>query len=248
MIIAWSLLWFLETSKKYYIRRKRKLITKKNFNREINMKWIRIIQFSAILILLTSIIPLCNATIEKDLFEHYEYKYSDKPIFAFKLRIVIETETDGSWVVGRDYEIHFIFTLTQINTTRIDYVNISYIIYGYPKLEMQEPFYPTIEVYGIDVGEQMVRTFKVKPISEARSYQLDYRVKWNYTDKLYNESVEKFWDSWRNPIYLHITTADFQTEVVNYLKTILCVLILAIVINIVTIIYLAKGRLRVKSN
>jgi len=67
------------------------------------------------LLLIASIIPSVNATIEKE-YEEEMYQDGSKH-FAFKVRLVIETEEDGTWKTDSSYQLDFILVVTYFNNT-----------------------------------------------------------------------------------------------------------------------------------
>jgi len=67
------------------------------------------------LLLVVSIISSVNATITKEYEE--EMYYDSRKDFAFKVRLVVETEADGTWKTDSSYELDFILVVTYFNNT-----------------------------------------------------------------------------------------------------------------------------------
>jgi len=72
---------------------------------------------SLLIILSSSLTPMVYGTIEKE----YEYFCSplDIKLYEFRVKVVIETEKDGTWKTGTEYEVYF--------TIILDYINRSFI-------------------------------------------------------------------------------------------------------------------------
>ncbi|UCE43525.1 MAG: hypothetical protein JSV57_03950, partial [Candidatus Bathyarchaeota archaeon] len=66
-------------------------------------------------LLISLMIFTANATLEEE-YEFEEY-YRGSRNFAFKIKLVIETEEDGTWYIGSTYEVHLFLIVTYFNDT-----------------------------------------------------------------------------------------------------------------------------------
>lgn len=57
-------------------------------------------------------------TIEKE-YEYYEATTLGELLYRFRLKVVIETERDGTWKPGTEYHVNFIIILDYINSDKI---------------------------------------------------------------------------------------------------------------------------------
>lgn len=82
------------------------------------MKWTKMLGVSALLILIAFIIPSYQATIEKEYEEYWHRKVwwvEETKFFAFKVKVIVETEIDDTWRDNTEYKVHLLVTSTYIN-------------------------------------------------------------------------------------------------------------------------------------
>jgi len=73
------------------------------------------------LLLVFSLIPSVNATIEKEYEEEMRSPINPSSVnCAFKVRLVIETEQDGTWKTDSSYKLDFLLTVTFFNETHFE--------------------------------------------------------------------------------------------------------------------------------
>jgi len=71
--------------------------------------------FPVLFLLIVSIIPLVNATITKEYDEYNRYDWVGNKLYSFRVKMVVETEEDNTFLRDQYYQIDFIITLNYIN-------------------------------------------------------------------------------------------------------------------------------------
>jgi hypothetical protein len=93
------------------------------------MKLLSVVNVLSFLFILNLfLITTVDATVTKEyLYDHHDI-YGNKK-YSLKLKVIIETEEDGSWIIGKNYTVDYIITLTFLNHSVYDptkfYLNIS---------------------------------------------------------------------------------------------------------------------------
>ena len=227
------------------------------------MRFITALGISCIILILASfIIPSCQASIEKE-YEEYWYTefWEGKEIkfFAFKVKVIIETEIDGTWRNNTEYEVNLLVTLIYINREYVNYVVVNETRFNYwVEIVYGDPNRSSTLSY---VGDSANYLFRIK---RTYAYTKEYRFDLNPSFLFYGVKYEPpspaatsliRWDS-PEPLYIDVTTTDFQTEVIhhmnlleaqlNTIRNLIYVLILTTIILIATTGYLAVKKHKIE--
>lgn len=92
----------------------------------------KLLAFLLSVIIFASAISIVNATITKE-YEYTQYADYGAKGFTFKVRIVIETEADNTWLEQGSYNIDFTITLTYLNQS-VSNPNQFYLIFKSPSV------------------------------------------------------------------------------------------------------------------
>jgi hypothetical protein len=119
----------------------------------------RRIKFLAVLlslsiVLSSSLTSMAYGTIEKE----YEYfcRPLDTKLYEFRVKVIIETEKDGTWKSGTEYEVYFTIILDYINRNFIKsltFYNAQLVGFGE---QSSYPSYITLNYSGRGVFELLV--------------------------------------------------------------------------------------------
>ena len=71
------------------------------------------------LLLITSIIPLVDATITKK-YNHNEYDEQGNLLYSFKVKMVVATEENDTWLRDNYYRIDFVIKLAYVNESILE--------------------------------------------------------------------------------------------------------------------------------
>jgi len=213
-----------------------------------------------ILILDSFTIPSCQATIEKEYIEQCEFSHVyECCYFAFRVKAIIQTEKDGTWISDNTYEVSIFVTITQRNDTQI-----TSLVLG--EMDIDTAGLVTCtgshQSYGWNyAGRTRSWSFYVDPpptqswSADALTYvNLQPRFQYNYTEKSFPyHDVSREWEA-DEPLYIYVT--DPATDVVsrmnsieNQLSTItnlMYALIVTTVVLIATTGYLAVKKHKAK--
>jgi hypothetical protein len=226
------------------------------------MRFITALGISCIILILASfIIPSCQATIEKEYEEYWYTEFwegNEIKFFAFKVKVIIETETDGAWRNNTEYEVNLLVTLIYINREYVNYVVVNEtrfdygveIVYGNPNRSSTLSY----------VGDSANYLFHVK---RTYAYTKEYRFDLNPSFLFYGVKYEPphppatsliRWDS-PEPLYIDVTTTDFQTEIISYIdlleaqlniiRNLMYILVVTTIILIAITTYLAIKKTKV---
>jgi hypothetical protein len=159
----------------------------------------RRIKFLAVLLSLSTVLSssltsMAYGTIEKE----YEYfcRPLDTKLYEFRVKVVIETEKDGTWKTGTEYEVYF--------TIILDYIDRNFIksmtfydaqLFGVGE-QSSYPSYITLDYSGRGVFELLVRPF----IEGRRRLYPRFDINITYTDGV---GMYTLWDGGNEPIYIY---------------------------------------------
>ena len=222
------------------------------------MKWIKTLGVFALLAVITSIIPICQATIEKEYTYKVKHLLRNDVVYAYRLKLVIETEENGVWIIGKYYTITFILTVDFINFTYLDALNFSnfgiYTIHDWYVNFSKD--YPAIESIVFGKGgltlsyPQFVVEFKAYPKCEGRI---------GIFPRMSVETINpKFFiggGNWRaqEPLYIDITTDQVATQIdeittrIDEIRNLIYILISIIIILIAVTCYFNIKKFKSKS-
>jgi hypothetical protein len=221
------------------------------------MRFITALGTSCIILILASlIIPSCQATIEEE-FEEFHSYWFDREIFTLKAKIIIETEKDGTCRVDTPYKIYLLITLTYVDHEIVDYVNITEVTFpSLVKVEYGQHDHNLPAILS-DAGTTWVFFYVVKFLKyEYEEYRFDLNPQINF-DAIVKEPAISFAEQWdfKEPVFIDVTTTDFQTEVIrhmdsleaqlNTIRNILYVFILTTIILIAITTYFAIKKTKV---
>jgi hypothetical protein len=156
------------------------------------------------ILLSSSLTPMAYGTIEKE----YEYSYIwfnpdiSTLLFRFKVKVIIETEADGTWIPDIWYRIDFIISLDYINHSEIKYLIfyapslICLTYYAYEPISNR-----TCMEYS---GQMNFLCFKAKAYPQAFNPRLFIKpsMNINYTYSKTGWSHSLFWCG-EEPIYIN---------------------------------------------
>jgi len=176
------------------------------------MNTARLLTLLLSILVFSSAISTANATIVKE----YEYdSYIDGTReFAFKVKIVIETEANNQWLVGSKYFVHFIVTPTYVNPNIFSEVINFTIRFHSPEIYL----WPD-GVEKVDENETGLRLAWTGSLVIECSPHVEKRQRlWPcmyYAIYYKNELIlNKSWDSWE-PIYINVKSPSLlPTEVI----------------------------------
>jgi hypothetical protein len=202
--------------------------------------------FSSILILMSFVIPLCQATIIRD-FEKCLW-VGDEELFRFKMRVVIETESDGTWRNDTEYDIWFVFTLMSINRTEVNYIEFNQTeVTGVVSVGECSQSYPPRVGYP---GDTCIFTLLYCKVMYAPQ-RLDLRPSFWYYVYRKDGVFEGKWFA-TEPIYIDVVTKDISSQIgfleteLNAIRNLMYVLILTVIVLIATTAYSVLRKPRVK--
>jgi len=179
------------------------------------MKLMKVVGISFLILILASFtIPSCQATIEKEYIEYYESDY-----FAFKVKIIIETERDGTWIQDVTYWISLFVTFTQMDDTLVGLLKIYEMDIKAPVIvESLSIVYPT---YFYHVGQTISHEFYINSTFHniiPERFNLQPRFRYNYTRKSSPDyDVSREWEA-DEPLYVYLV--DPATDVVSRVNSI----------------------------
>jgi hypothetical protein len=211
-----------------------------------------IILLSSFLISSSFQIPICKASMHVFDYDQDVYdKFGNDLLFSFEIKIIIETERDGTWRISQptknySYMIEFAIMLTYINTSRfpnpdthpflvefdspsVGFANIS------PKYGFEESWGSRESVWGLrGVAYTHLGVRVTTPYTE-RGLRLNPRCNYKqYYGGLEGPvlSTDGLWV--RGPIYIDVTE-DTQTKIITELENIRNLLIILIMTTIALI-------------
>lgn len=207
------------------------------------MKRIKILGVFVLLAVIASIIPLCQATIEKEYTCEVKHLLHNDVVYAFKVKLVIETEENGVWIKGKDYTITFTLIVDFINFTYLDALNFSgWNIYHPHEVDVLK--YHDIGYKAFGEGEstlsypRTVAKFEAYPKHEGRIAIFPVM-----HIEVINSTPFGYWEA-EEPLYIDITTKLVTTQI-DEIKNLIYVLISTIIILIAVTCYLTIKKTKV---
>lgn len=215
------------------------------------MKRIKILGVFVLLAVIASIIPLCQATIEKEYTFEVKHLLHNDVVYVFKVKLVIETEENGAWIKGKDYTITFTLTVDFINFTYLDALNFSdWYIYRPGEVDVLK--YHDIGYKAFGEGEstlsypRTVAKFEAYPKHEGRIAIFPGMFIKAINPKPVDGSFTGTIGNWKaeEPLYIDITTKLVTTQI-DEIKNLIYVLISTIIILIAVTCYLTIKKTKV---
>ena len=190
------------------------------------MRLIKVLGVSFLILILASfIVPPCQAIIEKDFGEFHEIWFGDE-LFAFKVKVVIETEKDGTWRNNTEYEVFIITSLTYINRTEISYVTFNETgISDSVEITYEPPYYQHLTY----AGDRIEIVHRVKspnatalPFLHPSPNRLDLEPHFLYHFQCKSSELDGWismeWSP-KEPMYIDVTTSDIPTEIISHIDS-----------------------------
>jgi len=171
-----------------------------------------LLAFLSLSIILSSfLIQKAYGSMKED-YEYSELSWDGNLVYQFKVKVIIETENDGTWIPSVDehwYHIDYVITLDYINKTRIKSL-IFFYHYSIPISGLQYISFRAIEnetevmEYS---GQTGVLSFKITAYPQAFSPRLRIipQFEFNYTySETWSSAIGPYGKQWRGiePIYI----------------------------------------------
>jgi len=182
------------------------------------MKWAKILGiFFCFMTLITFTIPSCQATIEKEFVESRRYMYGEE-LFALRVKVIVETEIDGTWRKDVPYRMTLLCYLTYIKQDVIAVVINETRVYFPALMEIMDIIYEHEGLLGreeISLSHLYKPSYIkiiVKPKVTGRGWlEFDFRYS---AYSIYGSAIISR-ESWSSvePIYIDVTATDLQTEI-----------------------------------
>ncbi|MGB9760241.1 MAG: hypothetical protein ACPLZG_10485 [Thermoproteota archaeon] len=173
---------------------------------------------SSILILIAFMIPSCQATIEKN-YGEIHYPIVGHEYVSFQVKMVVETESDGTWRNNTWYNIYLVITLTYIDTEKIKNVWIDRVgLSAFPVDEIypSETQNATIPFLGYDGAPMVMGRWQVKTTNPEATFgykvklepSINYKIVYNpgYLDL----TIPGHWEA-SEPVHVEVTNFDYRT-------------------------------------
>lgn len=203
---------------------------------------------SALLIFIASMIPSCQATIEKD-FGEFHKVWGNNTLFTFNVKMCIQTEKDGTWRFNKTYRIYVIVCLTYVNWSIYDWKHPFSLYINNTEFTLFVDVKYRQEGFGLyDLSNKIEMLYDVSnsfypPYSMDLEPHFEYSYPYPYT----GERVTLEWLP-KEPVYVDIS-ADSQSEVIskmdsienqlNMIRNLMYILVATTIILIATTGYLA---------
>lgn len=163
-----------------------------------------------IIVIFSSAICTANATIVKE-YEYDSYVDSTRE-FAFKVKIVIETEANDQWLVGNRYLVHFIVTPTYFNPHFFEPAgNFSFRFHSPEVYLWPDGVEKVLEnrTANLELSETQMLIVECSPNVEKRQRLWACM---RYTLYRNNEPVwTNAWDSWE-PVYIEVKSPSLLSS------------------------------------
>ena len=167
-------------------------------------------------------------TIEKE-YEYYEAPLGTK-LYEFRVKVVIETEKDGTWKTGTEYEVYFTIILDYINRNFIE----SMTFYDAQLFGVAErSSYPSNITFCYCYPKRAVFRLLVKSFIEGRTmvYPL-FRINITYRD---GNRMYTSWNGGDEPIYIYEYEAPRTLEPLEPLSMMVIGVAIGVVISAASI-------------
>jgi hypothetical protein len=174
------------------------------------------------IVLSSSLTSMAYGTIEKE----YEYfcRPLDTKLYEFRVKVIIETEKDGTWKSGTEYEVYFTIILDYIDRNFIE----SLTFYDAQLFGVGEQSSDPSHIV-LNYPERGVFKLLVRPFIEGRRrvYPLIY-INITYTD---GGGMHTSWDGKNEPIYIYEYEAPQPLEPLEPLSMIVIGVAIGVVIS-----------------
>jgi len=152
-------------------------------------------------IVFSSAISMVNATITKE-YEYTSYSGSGAKGFSFRVRIVIETEGDNTWMEDKSYRIDFTVTLTYLNQSIFTPNEFYLLFYSASVFSFQTE--KLVNSTKVDLWRDGTLSLKFTNYVNVERFQLNPYLQYEIHDR--NEKLNAWWSS-NEPIYI-----DFKSS------------------------------------